>query len=198
MTTRWNLRIFLYSVRCGIFTCELVFWTVHILGNVSTYVNKAYKKIILETFSSLELLLQRTRFIPARHNMLFYALLTSLSTVCQGSVFLQFYDKIQHSNLACTKYSPTCIQVSIWPSYMESLTRFSQGGPPLKQCLPTFHHRTCSFCSLPIFSSLEPSKPLKSKFIFSPPRKRHQLPDLNNGLPLITVNTTDLKHIPNI
>ena len=51
------------------------------------------------------------QFIPASHNNIsFYALLTSLSTVYQGSVFLQFCDKIQQSNLTCTKYSPTCIQ----------------------------------------------------------------------------------------
>ena len=41
----------------------------------------------------------------------------------------------------------------------------------LKQRFPTFHYRTSSLlCS--DFSSLEPSKLLKSKFIFSPPRKR--------------------------
>ena len=51
------------------------------------------------------------QFIPASHSSIsFYALLTSLSTVCQGSVFLQFCNKIQQSNLTCIKYSPTCIQ----------------------------------------------------------------------------------------
>ena len=43
---------------------------------------------------------------------------------------------------------------------------------PLKQHFPTFHYRTSSFCCQPIFSSLEPSKPMKSKFISSPLRKR--------------------------
>ena len=52
--------------------------------------------------------------------------------------------------------------------------------PPLQRRFPTFHDRTSSLihphdrtsCFLPIISSLEPSKKLKSKFINSPPEKR--------------------------
>ena len=42
-----------------------------------------------------------------------------------------------------------------WPR-MESPTEFSQA--PLKQRFLTFHYRNSSFCCLPIFSSLQPSK----------------------------------------
>ena len=42
-----------------------------------------------------------------------------------------------------------------WPR-MESPTEFSQD--PLKQRFLAFHYRNSSFCCLPIFSSLQPSK----------------------------------------
>ena len=59
----------------------------------------------------LSLAMGRHSLFPlATSSISFYALLTSLSTVCQGSVFLQFCNKIQQSNLTCIKYSPTCIQ----------------------------------------------------------------------------------------
>ena len=47
---------------------------------------------------------------------------------------------------------------------------------------PTFHHRTSSFCPLPIISSLEPSKNLKSKFITSPPARRSRIVAPENWL----------------
>ena len=43
--------------------------------------------------------------------------------------------------------------VSIGPSYIESLTRFSHIPPPL-MAFPTYHHRTSSFRCLPIISKL--------------------------------------------
>ena len=50
------------------------------------------------------------QFIPGSlNNVYFWALVTNLLTVYQGSVFLQLCNKIQQSSLACTKYSPKCI-----------------------------------------------------------------------------------------
>ena len=56
--------------------------------------------------------------------------------------------------------------VSIGPPHMESPTGFSQA--PLKWHFPKFHNRMSSFCYLPIFSLLEPSKvPPKGKQDFN-------------------------------
>ena len=56
--------------------------------------------------------------------------------------------------------------ISIRLSHMGSPTGLSQA--PLKQHFPTFHYRTSSFCCLPIFSLLAPSKqPPKDKQDFN-------------------------------
>ena len=111
-------------------------------------------------------------FMPASHNyMLFCGLVTSLSTVHQGSLFLQFCDKIQQSNLACTKYSLTYTQQFPQDHHTWRVPPDFHKVFPLKRGFPAFLYRTCFFCCLPIFSSLEPSKPLKSKLISTPPQK---------------------------
>ena len=94
--------------------------------------------------------------------------MSNLNTCMPKKCFLQFCDKIQQSNLACTKYSPACIQQFPYDDhYTWRVSRDFYKPLPLKQCFPTFHHRASSFCCPPIISSLELSKKLKSKFITS-------------------------------
>ena len=66
-----------------------------------------------------------TRFtMVSRNTVWFFGLLMSWLTVCKGSVFLQFWDKIQSSihQIFTQMYST----VSIGPSYKESPTGFSE------------------------------------------------------------------------
>ena len=90
------------------------------------------------------------------HNVSFFTLLTSWSTVCKRSVFLQFCDQ---SNQACTKYLPRYIQQFL---YDRHTLRVSQSfhKPRLKGWFPAFHCKTFSLCCLPSFSSWEHSYPL--------------------------------------
>ena len=60
------------------------------------------------------------------------------------------------------------LKVSIGPSYMESVTRFSQA--PSLGASPTFHHRTSPFCWLPIISSLELSRKIVKQIYNLPSR----------------------------
>ena len=91
--------------------------------------------------------------------------------------------------------------VSIGLSFLESSTGFSQAPPP-QTAFPyiTFHYKTSSFCYLPIFSLLEPSKELKSKFAFSPLGKRSRTARLELWLDIhqYTFKLINLKHRPNI
>ena len=85
----------------------------------------------------------------------FFAILTSWSTVCRGSVFLHYCDEIQSSmhQIFAQMYST----VSIGLSYMKSPTGFAQAPSPQT----VFFHillQNLSFYFLPIFSSLKPSK----------------------------------------
>ena len=64
----------------------------------------------------------------------------------------------------------------------ESYGIFTGPSPSNGVFIITVHYKTSSFCYLPIFSLLEPSKQLKSKFAFSPSENDPGPPDLNCGL----------------
>ena len=49
------------------------------------------------------------------------------------------------------------LKTEFWTTGAETVTLTTMAFP-LKRRFPTFHYRASSFCCLPIFSSLEPSK----------------------------------------
>ena len=112
-----------------------------------------------------------THFIPSSHNSLpFFALLAIWSTVCKGSVFLQFCDK---SNQASTRY---------WPDVFSNFWRIAWRVPrdfhkPSSNKVLTFHYRNSSFCYLPIFFHYNPPSPLKTihKISIAPDKAPHTL-----------------------
>ena len=81
-----------------------------------------------------------------------FAFITSWSTVCRESVFLEFF-----------KQNPMKQEPIIYPNVLNSFNMTLVHGESqktftsyyLKRYFPTFHCRTSSFCCLPICSALE-------------------------------------------